>query len=108
MNNEGLKDLIAQFGSRIFCINLNNNHKIFVNMAGDNEDPTRVTHVPLTSEFKYMKTKDGDDLFGVPHVKRSWGKNIAYTSWVRTALIEIVMVLDDPNETRIPDLNGIM
>lgn len=109
MNNEGLKGLIAEFGDQIFCITLNNNHKIFCNIAGDQQNPAQIDHIPRTDEFKYMTTKDGDDMFGIPHVKRSWGgKMIAYTSWTRTALVEIVMTLDDPDCMDIPDLNALM
>ena len=107
MNNQGLQGLIKDFGDQIFCITLNNNHKIFCNIAGDPQNAAQVNHVPRTSEFKFMTTEDGDDMFGVPRVSISWGKKIAYTTWIRTALVELVMTLDDPNCMDIPDLNTI-
>lgn len=118
MTNEALKAFIKEFGTRIFWIELNNQHKLALNIAPSQYDDKVVRPQgpvtesiminPTTDQIQY-KTIDGIDFFGIPRVSRT-GFNthpVKYTAWIVTAIIEIVYTLDDENETEIPDVQHI-
>lgn len=118
MTNEALKAFIAEYGTRIFWIELNNQHKLALNIAPSKYDekvvrPTKdnvesIMINPTTDQIQF-KTVDGIDFFGIPRVSRT-GFNthpVYYTAWIVTAIIEIVYTLDDDNETEIPDVQHI-
>lgn len=99
MTNAALQAMVAEFGERIFCITLDNNHKIFLGLAARlPEDGVSVNDI-------VYKTYDGVDLFGVPHISHTWnGIDVPYTNWLVTGCIQAVHTTDELGEY-LPDLN---
>lgn len=99
MTNKALQAMIAEFGEKIFCIILDNNHKIFFGVAA------RLPYEDLTVTHIVYKTYDGVDMFGVPHTDHTWeGKVIPYTNWFPTSCIQGVAVTNAETDD-LPDLN---
>lgn len=103
MTNNGLKAFIDEFGSKIFMILMDNNHKVF--MGTD-----------VTSDGNYndastleLKTFGDVDMFRVKHVDRTWHHpavkdGIAFSGWLVTGCIQAIYVSDD-DSPYLPDLN---
>lgn len=103
MTNNGLQAFINEFGTKIFMILMDNNHKVFmgtdVTSEGNFNDGTSLE----------LKTFGGVDMFRVKHVDRTWhtsdkADGIAYSGWLVTGCIQAIYVTDD-EDLYLPDLN---
>ena len=103
MTNDALKALIAEYGERVFAITLDNNHKIFFGVAA------RLPYDATTVESIQYKTYSGVDMFGIPHVDRTWeGHEVPYINWLVTGCIQAVHVTNEADGNPghlLPDLN---
>lgn len=99
MTNAGLQAMIDEFGERIFCITLDNAHKVFFGVAA------RLPYEDLTIDKIELKTFGDVDMFGVPHTDHTWeGHVIPYTNWLVTGCIQAIHTTDELG-IYLPDLN---
>ena len=110
MSNEALQAMISEFGNQIFCIRMDDGHKIFcgVKRGGDGVSPeTEGDNTTFATEIEF-RNFGGCDLFRLKFIDHTWGKtSINYSIWYVTYYIQAVYLVDDPTCMDLPDLNKL-
>ena len=100
MTNAALQAIIAEYGERIFCITLDNNHKIMLGLQSRLESGNGFT----VNDIQY-KTFGDTDMFGFWRTDHTWNnQHIKYINWMVTGCIQAVHVTEEMT-TYLPDLN---
>jgi hypothetical protein len=97
MNNESLKAIIAELGSKIFLIQMDDGHKVWIGTPNSDGNTNTIEDIQF-------KTFGNVDMFGVRHVDHSWGNEIPYWHWMVTSYVQFVVATEELSD-HLPDVN---